>query len=1032
MIGSYPIIFNMENKQEQLLQQVINNNYNEFTDSEKLEIHGKYRQSLIHQLKEEKERLEKIIFIKKPPSPEEFIDPKNKWLPSVYVDGLYPYIKQDFINCMRLSNPYPIISMYGCTRCEAKDTEILMYDLSIKKIQDVEIGDILMGDDSNPRQVTSLHHGNGKLYKVSQNKADDYFVNENHILVLQYTNKGLRKNRNNAIDKYNGQTIEISVKDYLSLSKNKKHRLKGIKTALHFKSQDVEIPPYYLGLWLGDGDATRADITTIDKEIKDYIYDYAKELNLDIKVATQKNTKAESYRIVGTRKGNQFVKNNNTLFYHMRDTYNVLNNKHIPIEYLQNSEKIRLELLAGLIDSDGYTDPNGYSISIMQKSERLAENIVFLCRSLGFRANYSKVKKSIKSINFTGEYFYICITGDLYKIPCKLSRKKVLKTQLRINPLRTGIKITPMENGDFYGFTLDGNGRYLHSDLTITHNSGKSVLARLCVIYSMIFINYLRDPHSYYKINKMSRLCIYLVSFKQDKTNQIYLAPILNILDASEMFVRERFEQNVYLNGIDSEGKIHFSEAGKFGDITFPKGYVVTGKDAGSLVGADIVAGAISEISFFKDYVPGLTDDEIVQVFTKLFTRIQNTVGFGNFPCWAYLDSSANDSDSPIEKLLLEDLSKKETTYYKHYVLWEIRPHLYPKYDKDRTKTFEMCVGNGSIPPKIIKKPQDKIDIPPDLIIDVPIDLYDSFERKPLDSIRDIAGRPTGSQSKFIHNGKFIQNIFSNDLIKNIESFIRADANDNPERLIWDQLQQQFFSSALNNKFIFYRAPREVRYIGLDLGLAVGGDATGFTMLHKEYSSELKTNVYVIDFSFAILPKEKATNIEAIICFIKEMQRASSICVKRVMIDTYQSDTLKQSIERIGVPVEKNSVDKSIEPYQYLLTCLSNETLKGGKNIYLKNNLYCLQLKKEDNGKYKVDHPSGDVIHDYQGDFEKSQVGLWAKDVADSCAQALWAAHMDDYIPSTIYEEENKKFSSKKEDIDSILKNAVNKLHKYI
>jgi hypothetical protein len=560
--------------------------------------------------------------------------------------------------------------------------------------------------------------------------------------------------------------------------------------------------------------------------------------------------------------------------------------------------------------------------------------------------------------------------------------------------------------------------------------SGKSVLARLCIIYCLVYISYLRDPHSYYKINKMSRLCLYLVSFKQEKTNQVYLAPILDILDASDMFVRERFEQNVYRSGVDSQGRIHFSEATKFGDITFPKCFIVTGKDAGSLVGADILCGAVSEISFYREYCPGLTDDEIVQVFTKLFTRIQNTVGFGSFPCWAYMDSSANDADSPIEKMILEDFAKKDNVYHRHYVLWEIRPHLYPIYDADRSKTFRVCTGNGSIPAKIIKHVWEESDIPQDLLIDVPMDLYNTFERQLLDSIKDIAGRPTGSQSKFIQNGKFITNIFNNFTLKNIESHLKVDANDQPEKLIWDQLYQNFFSKTITGKYTFFRAPREIRYIGLDLGYSISGDATGITILHKEYSSLLKTNLYVCDFSFAILPKEKAVNIEAIIQFIKELHESGTMFIKRVAIDTFQSETLKQSIERFGIEVIKQSVDRTLEPYQYLLTCLSNETLKSAKNIYLKNNLYCLHIKKGDNDRFKVDHPNGDVIHDYNGDFEKSMVGYYAKDVSDSVAQALWTSHMDDYIPSTNYEEENKRLSPNIDDIQINVKNAFKQLHK--
>jgi hypothetical protein len=90
---------------------------------------------------------------------------------------------------------------------------------------------------------------------------------------------------------------------------------------------------------------------------------------------------------------------------------------------------------------------------------------------------------------------------------------------------------------------------------------------------------------------------------------------------------------------------------------------------------------------------------------------------------------------------------------------------------------------------------------------------------------------------------------------------------------------------------------------------------------------------------------------------------------------------------------------------------MANEELKFGKNIYLKNNLYCLQLIEG-----KVDHPKGTVIHDYNGNWETSQVGINAKDVSDAVCQAVWGAKNVDYIPSTCYEDENLRFSGSIED----------------
>lgn len=594
---------------------------------------------------------------------------------------------------------------------------------------------------------------------------------------------------------------------------------------------------------------------------------------------------------------------------------------------------------------------------------------------------------------------------------------------------------------------LDGLYPYIKSDFIEAMNTkkpysiislygstrtGKSVMGLLFTMYTLIFLNYLRDPHTYFKINKMSRLTIYLVSFRSDKTKEVYLSPLLNLLDASEMFFRERFEQKVYENKIDSQGRIHFSEAHKFGDITFPKCYIVTGKDASSLIGANICAGAISELTFFKQYVPGMTDEQIVATFTKLFTRIQNTVGFGNFPCWSFIDSSANSVSSPIEKLILGDLRHKEYTFFRHYVVWKLRPHLYPKYHATG-ETFKLCTGDESNPPKIIDTENELKDIPVDLIMDVPIDLYDTFSRGNIhDSIRDLAGVGTGGETRFIQKAIYINNIFNNPSLRNVLTNIKADSLDMPNQLIWNQIESTFFVKTFNNKIEFYRAPKEPRFIGLDPGYSLDGDIFGFSMIHKEWSKIAKSVIYIIDFCFGIKAREKTVNLEAVSQFIIDLQTKGNIFIKNVFSDTVQvSEGIKQTIEQNNIFMIKQSVDTSLLPYQQLLTYIANELLKAGKNIYLKNNLVCLQIMKNKSDIEKIDHPKGTVIHEYNGNWETSQVGINAKDVSDAVCQALWGAKNTDYIPVTCYEDENAKFSDSIEDKQTQLEAAFKKFNDF-
>jgi superfamily II DNA or RNA helicase len=145
----------------------------------------------------------------------------------------------------------------GRGKCLGKDTKILMFDGSIKLVQDIMVGDLLMGDDSTPRKVLSLARGRETMYKVSSVKGDGYIVNESHILSLK-TSSYLEPK---------GTVIDISVFDYLNLPKSSMESLYGYRVPIHFKEKDVEINPYLLGYWLGDDSSDKIPIEYLIKNI---------------------------------------------------------------------------------------------------------------------------------------------------------------------------------------------------------------------------------------------------------------------------------------------------------------------------------------------------------------------------------------------------------------------------------------------------------------------------------------------------------------------------------------------------------------------------------------------------------------------------------------------------------------------------------------------------------------------------------------------------------------------------------------------
>ena len=104
----------------------------------------------------------------------------------------------------------------GCGegKCLGLNTEIIMYNGSIKYVQDIIVGDKLMGDDSLPRNVLSITNGIEKLYKIyDMNTGENYKVNKSHILSLK--NTSIEPIIFNKITYYYGDILDIDVITYL-------------------------------------------------------------------------------------------------------------------------------------------------------------------------------------------------------------------------------------------------------------------------------------------------------------------------------------------------------------------------------------------------------------------------------------------------------------------------------------------------------------------------------------------------------------------------------------------------------------------------------------------------------------------------------------------------------------------------------------------------------------------------------------------------------------------------------------------------
>ena len=362
----------------------------------------------------------------------------------------------------------------GVGKCHRKGTPIMLSNGKIKKVENVKIGDKLMGDDSTSRNVLALGSGREKMYEIKPVKGDSYVVNESHILSLKMTKAGKKGDKHqtiNGIRYFKNDIVDICINDYLKLPKYLKECLKGYKVPVKFPEKKVDLDPYVLGYWLGDGTSSKPEITTVEEQVVEYFKMYADDIGLEFKKVGNTNI---TYRLTYGQKNRPGISGSGgkNPMLNMLRKHNVLNNKHIPYIYKCNCKDVLLELLAGIIDSDGSLHHGGYDI--IQKNERLLDDIIYVARSLGFAAYKTKCEKSCfyKGEKKTGTYYRTFIHGEnIEYIPVKVQRKKTNKRKQIKNVLNTGIKVIPLEEDEYYGFQIDGNSRFLLGDFTVTHNT---------------------------------------------------------------------------------------------------------------------------------------------------------------------------------------------------------------------------------------------------------------------------------------------------------------------------------------------------------------------------------------------------------------------------------------------------------------------------------------------------------------------------------------------------------------------------------
>jgi hypothetical protein len=374
--------------------------------------------------------------------------------------------KQAILACIRAHVTPIIVGSPGCGKCLGEGTPVLLADGRVLPVEQIVVGDRLMGPDGKARIVLSTTMGRAPLYRIEPLKGEPWVCNDVHVLTL--------------VNSYTDEVIDISLDKWHASGSSFKHDHKQFSVGVEsFENQfdragSQPIDPYFLGAWFGDGSKSlrhnvggdaiaKVAISKPDPEILAICEEQARKWELHVR--TEYGTGGCPTHNIADEKGGV-----NRLLQTLRDL--VGPQITIPDAYLRASRAVRLQFLAGFLDTDAELAETTFVIT--QEREDWARAAWWLARSLGFYAGIRPRTATYKRKDgtiFEGTYWVVSISGDTDQIPTRIPHKQARPRQQIKTATRTGFVTVPLGEGDYYGFTLNGDGRFLLGDFTVTHNT---------------------------------------------------------------------------------------------------------------------------------------------------------------------------------------------------------------------------------------------------------------------------------------------------------------------------------------------------------------------------------------------------------------------------------------------------------------------------------------------------------------------------------------------------------------------------------
>lgn len=489
---------------------------------------------------------------------------------------------------------------------------------------------------------------------------------------------------------------------------------------------------------------------------------------------------------------------------------------------------------------------------------------------------------------------------------------------------------------------------------------GKSMVARITLLYQVYLLTCLRAPQRLYGLEHNTCFVFPLQSVSPDITRRVLYEPIREMFEVMP-YAQEHLTWNRRRTAaLEIDGGIHI---------------VPLVANVESLLGQAIPGAILDEVNFMRivnqsKRTPGPRGfggryDQAEEIYREVSQRrksrfINQGISIG---CIVVCSSARYPNDFLDRRIREAEEAEEENIVVTRHKRYDVVPP--DRYSGD---TFPLLVGTERYRTRILG---DDEDLPQEALIEhIPIEHLDDFQRDPEFALRQIVGIATDNLTPFIADREMILGAIENGEELELEPWI-----DNPDVLIdRDGFPRWLEDSIPKDK-------EALRFIHIDLSRT--RDACGIAIIkhlgrmktteRDESEAVLVKPTFAVEVAISLKPSPDCELIFSDLrSWLLQIVSCYDVVIHTISLDGYQSTDSQQIFRRLGIRSQELSVDRSPEPYEYLRECLYEGRIAMVDSDILRRELLNLERNPE----------TGNVDHPPRG----------SKDVADAVCGAIFAA----------------------------------------